>query len=153
LGEFVDLKQIKELMAAMQRAGMRRISIKEKTGFELELEAVTNAESARQESSGYVPYHHPIPPSFRDYLPPNIHPHTPTTSQAAAPEPIAVKTEEVKEDAQFITSPMVGTFYGASAPDQPSFIKVGDRVDAGTIVCIIEAMKEAQWNLVQNSLK
>ena len=40
-----------------------------------------------------------------------------------------------------ILSPMVGTFYPASDPDSPPFIKVGDVVDADTKVCIIEAMK------------
>lgn len=41
----------------------------------------------------------------------------------------------------FVTSPMVGTFYSSAAPDQPSFVKVGDKVNEETIVCIIEAMK------------
>jgi acetyl-CoA carboxylase biotin carboxyl carrier protein len=36
---------------------------------------------------------------------------------------------------------MVGTFYSSAAPDQPPFVKVGDRVDEHTVVCIIEAMK------------
>lgn len=40
-----------------------------------------------------------------------------------------------------VVSPMVGTFYSAPGPDQPSFVKVGDRVNEGTVVCIIEAMK------------
>ncbi len=41
----------------------------------------------------------------------------------------------------YVTSPMVGTFYGSPAPDQPSFVKVGDRVVEDTVVCIVEAMK------------
>lgn len=40
-----------------------------------------------------------------------------------------------------VTSPMVGTFYRASAPDRPPFVRVGDRVEAGQTICIIEAMK------------
>jgi acetyl-CoA carboxylase biotin carboxyl carrier protein len=40
-----------------------------------------------------------------------------------------------------IKSPMVGTFYRAPAPDEPSFAAVGDRVAVGQAVCIIEAMK------------
>lgn len=40
-----------------------------------------------------------------------------------------------------IKSPMVGTFYSASSPEDPSFVKVGDIVDEDTVVCIIEAMK------------
>ncbi|MEM8945527.1 MAG: acetyl-CoA carboxylase biotin carboxyl carrier protein [Planctomycetota bacterium] len=44
-------------------------------------------------------------------------------------------------DTTFITSPMVGTFYKSSSPDSPAFVNVGDRVNADTTVCILEAMK------------
>jgi len=57
----------------------------------------------------------------------------------AAPEPAAEKI--VAEDTQQITSPMVGTFYKSPSPDADAFVKVGDAVDEGTVVCIIEAMK------------
>ncbi|MEB3213307.1 MAG: acetyl-CoA carboxylase biotin carboxyl carrier protein [Leptolyngbyaceae bacterium] len=40
-----------------------------------------------------------------------------------------------------ITSPMVGTFYRAPAPDEAPFVSVGDRISTGQTVCIIEAMK------------
>ena len=40
-----------------------------------------------------------------------------------------------------ITSPMVGTFYGSPSPDSDPFVQVGDKVDEGTVICIIEAMK------------
>ncbi len=40
-----------------------------------------------------------------------------------------------------ITSPMVGTFYGAASPTSAAFIKVGQSIKAGDVVCIIEAMK------------
>ena len=40
-----------------------------------------------------------------------------------------------------ITSPMVGTFYRRPAPDQPAFVEVGQRVEAGETLCLIEAMK------------
>lgn len=40
-----------------------------------------------------------------------------------------------------INSPIVGTFYEASAPDTPAFVKVGDRIEPGKVVCIIESMK------------
>lgn len=42
---------------------------------------------------------------------------------------------------QFITSPMVGTYYGSPNPDSPAFVKVGDQVGPETVVCIVEAMK------------
>ena len=42
---------------------------------------------------------------------------------------------------EHITSPMVGTFYRAPAPDAPPYVEVGQEVDPETVVCIIEAMK------------
>lgn len=40
-----------------------------------------------------------------------------------------------------IESPMVGTFYSSPDPDSPPFVKVGDSIDTGTVVCLLEAMK------------
>lgn len=40
-----------------------------------------------------------------------------------------------------VKSPIVGTFYRSPAPEKPPYIKVGDRVDVGSVVCIVEAMK------------
>jgi acetyl-CoA carboxylase biotin carboxyl carrier protein len=40
-----------------------------------------------------------------------------------------------------VTSPIVGTFYNASSPSNPPFVKLGDRVEENTIICIVEAMK------------
>lgn len=54
------------------------------------------------------------------------------------------KTEdkaEAEPQGKAITSPMVGTFYSASAPDAPAFVEVGSEVKVGDVVCIIEAMK------------
>ena len=53
-----------------------------------------------------------------------------------AEEEVLLQTENL-----FITSPIVGTFYSAAAPDVPAFVKVGDQVKAGQTVCILEAMK------------
>ena len=57
-------------------------------------------------------------------------------SAPAAPAPAAAEPE-----GDAITAPMVGTFYAASAPEQPPFVKVGDRVRKGQPVCLLEAMK------------
>ncbi len=40
-----------------------------------------------------------------------------------------------------VTSPMVGTFYAAPSPTSPPFVRVGDRVQSGDVLCVIEAMK------------
>ena len=50
-------------------------------------------------------------------------------------------TIEMEPEGDAITAPMVGTFYAASAPEQPPFVKVGDRVRKGQPVCLLEAMK------------
>ncbi|GAB7386827.1 acetyl-CoA carboxylase biotin carboxyl carrier protein [Bacillaceae bacterium] len=69
----------------------------------------------------------------------------PQTS-APAPSAPAEKGEEPRKQEQEeklhpITSPMVGTFYRAPAPDADPYVKVGDRVQEDTVVCIVEAMK------------
>ena len=53
----------------------------------------------------------------------------------------AIKEEAVDKSQVFITSPMVGTFYIAPSPEDPPFIKVGDKIEKDTLVCVIEAMK------------
>lgn len=46
-----------------------------------------------------------------------------------------------EEDCKLVKSPMVGTFYGRPSPKQETFVKVGDKVKKGDILCIVEAMK------------
>ena len=75
--------------------------------------------------------------------------HPPVVAAGApmmAPQLAAVPTageaaKEEEEEQLFITSPIVGTFYSAPAPDAPAFVKVGDQVKNGQTVCILEAMK------------
>lgn len=60
--------------------------------------------------------------------------------QAAPSENVpAAKPEAVS--GRIITSPIVGTFYSSPSPEKPAFVKVGDSVNAGDVVCIIESMK------------
>ena len=65
---------------------------------------------------------------------------TPVAAAAtpATPPPAATGT---RSDLLEITAPMVGTFYRAPAPGEPPFIEVGNRIDVGQTVCILEAMK------------
>lgn len=58
-----------------------------------------------------------------------------------APAAVVEDAKEEEEEQLFITSPIVGTFYSAPAPDAPAFVKVGDQVKNGQTVCILEAMK------------
>jgi acetyl-CoA carboxylase biotin carboxyl carrier protein len=61
----------------------------------------------------------------------------------AAEEKPALPTQISPEKSQWaeVRSPMVGTFYRASAPDAAPYVRVGDLVEAGQVLCIIEAMK------------
>ena len=77
-------------------------------------------------------------------VPPQIVQAAPAVSpQAAAPSepPAAGREPDAGEAGPRITSPMVGTFYQAPGPDAKPFVSVGDVVEAGDVVCIIEAMK------------
>ena len=57
------------------------------------------------------------------------------------PTPTASEEKEDDTDLHRIVSPMVGTFYQAPSPDSEPYVKVGDRVDEKSVVCIVEAMK------------
>lgn len=118
----MDIKKIKELIAAMEKGGIKRIKIKDAKGYELELEKQSEAPSLE-----IVPQ------------------HTPAShfSSATAPRPPSEEITKEREEApgSFVTSPMVGTFYSAPSPDDPQYVKLGDEVDEETVVCIIEAMK------------
>lgn len=76
--------------------------------------------------------------------PPVVAAGVPAAPIAAAPAPVSVAAApaaEEEDEPLFITSPIVGTFYSAAAPDVPAFVRVGDQVKNGQTVCILEAMK------------
>ena len=73
--------------------------------------------------------------------PPVVAAGVPVAAPASAAVNTSVEAAEEEDDTLFITSPIVGTFYSAAAPDVPAFVKVGDQVKAGQTVCILEAMK------------
>ena len=112
----MDLERIKELVAYMEKVGLRRLCLREKDK-EIELER-----------EGASPMHYP---------PPSLHP----VVHQAFTAPHAAAGQPTEDAGNFITSPMVGTFYASPSPENPAFVKVGDTVEEGTVVCIIEAMK------------
>ena len=59
---------------------------------------------------------------------------------SAAPAPPAAEPAPA-EDLHIVKSPIVGTFYEAPSPGAPPFVKVGDTVEVGQVLCIVEAMK------------
>lgn len=66
-------------------------------------------------------------------------PEAPRTSAPSVPSQAAPPKAE--EDLHVVKSPIVGTFYESPSPGSPPFVKIGDTVEAGQILCIIEAMK------------
>lgn len=129
----MDIKQIKELMHLLEKSKLKKMTIKEKNGFELSLEkegeAVKDMElSLAAKQAMYHAMH-----------------QAPTFPSASADHIVSSKEEKSSASdhakSDFITSPMVGTFYASPAPGEAAFIKVGDKVDKDTVVCIIEAMK------------
>jgi len=72
-------------------------------------------------------------------------PHVAVSAAASGAQPVgappAVAPAPVEEDLHYVKSPIVGTYYEAPAPGAPPFIKVGDTVTQGQILCIVEAMK------------
>ncbi|MEO6130592.1 MAG: acetyl-CoA carboxylase biotin carboxyl carrier protein [Saprospiraceae bacterium] len=76
-------------------------------------------------------------------------PHQTSTSQPQSPAKTNVESEgngngpatQTKDNLIEVRSPIVGTFYRSSSPDKPVFVKPGDPIEVGTVLCIIEAMK------------
>lgn len=125
----------------MGRTGTRRLLIK-KEGFELELE--------RQENGAYKmiePIHEADEEAIMRQ---ENHALQRAASALSRGKEMPVQknahhmpSAEVVEDTAsvYVTSPMVGTFYSSPSPDDPSFVKVGDKIEKHSVVCIIEAMK------------
>lgn len=65
----------------------------------------------------------------------------PAAAAAVAIAPQKTEIAVAEETGNIVTSPIIGTFYASPAPDKPPFVKVGDTVSAGDVVCIIESMK------------
>lgn len=116
------------------------LATKEITEFEMEQQGVKirvrrgNSHSGNSSQvNGYAPSGMVIPSPA-----PIVVPAPPASTPAtAAPEPAGESTEGLF----VMKSPIVGTFYAAPAPNAPPFVKVGDRVQVGQVLCIIEAMK------------
>ncbi len=65
----------------------------------------------------------------------------PTAAAPAATEALAAPVAEVEDEGFLVAAPMVGTFYASSSPGAAPYVQVGDRVNEGDTLCIIEAMK------------
>ncbi len=115
----MNLEEIKELIRVFGRSKLGKLKVKDGE-FEIDME---------REGGDVVVAQAPQP--------------------AVAATPAALATQDVSgssvacddSSADFITSPMVGTFYASPSPDSPAFVSAGDRVKKGQTLCILEAMK------------
>jgi acetyl-CoA carboxylase biotin carboxyl carrier protein len=127
----MDIKQIQELIKIVSKSNIGELSI-EKDDFKI---TIKQKEEAVQHFSTPI-VHQPIPAP--QAIPQPV-PQSIVTSAAAAKTP-EIGTPKA-ENFLTITSPMIGTFYRQAGPGKPIFANVGDEVEEGQVVCIIEAMK------------
>ena len=116
----MNLEEIKELIRVFGRSKLGKLKVKDGE-FEVAMQ---------KEGSDVVVTTAPAAPQVA------------TAPVAEAPAQTAVATPVEEElSGEFITSPMVGTFYASPSPDSPPFVKAGDSVRKGQTLCILEAMK------------
>jgi acetyl-CoA carboxylase biotin carboxyl carrier protein len=113
--------RLKEIMEMMREFGVAELKLED--GEERLLLRRESAMAQRQPVAVAAAAPAPLP------VAPGPAQLAPAPAAAAAPAGHTVK------------SPMVGTFYAAPKPGAPNFVKVGDKVEVGTVLCIIEAMK------------
>lgn len=112
----MDIRKVKKLIELLEQSGMTEVEIHE------------GEESVRISRYGNTPAT-PVATAPAAVIPAA----SPTTTE---PAKTAINSNEHP-----ITSPMVGTFYASASPESNAFIKVGDHVNQGDIICIVEAMK------------
>jgi len=117
----MDIRKVKKLIELLEESGLA------------ELEITEGEESVRISRQ--------VPGAVMSYAPPPM----PTPAAAAAvpapgQAPLVAGAPEAPAGHK-VLSPMVGTYYEAPSPSSPAFVKVGDQVQVGDTLCIIEAMK------------
>ena len=118
----MDIRKVKKLIELLEESGIAELEIKE------------GEESVRISR-------HPtgVPVQMPAAIPQTVQP-TSETVTAAPPTASAPPASEVPEGHK-VLCPMVGTYYDAPSPNAEPFVKIGDEVNAGDTLCIIEAMK------------
>ena len=116
----MNLKEIKDLIKVFNGSDLNKMKVQDGE-FALTLEkGLPAAQAAQPAAASTVQTAAPV---------------------VSAPAPAAESEKKIPENAVYITSPMVGTFYRSPSPDSPPFVNVGDVVRKGQTLCIIEAMK------------
>ncbi len=137
----MNFKEIQELIKQINRTNIAEFKIKQQD-FEISIrtDKLTKNNKTTEVVHAAPQLIAPSMPQFPQATPP---PAAPTPAPAAESKPTVKEEAPAKDDSNYIEikSPMVGTFYRSSSPDKPAFVKVGDKVDVGSVVCIVEAMK------------
>jgi acetyl-CoA carboxylase biotin carboxyl carrier protein len=120
----MTIDEIRELLRIFNDSGVGELEL-ERGGERLRLR--------KAPAEGAVPAGAPPPLTVTSV------PATPPVSEAPAPPP--EKPPEPAPEQILVKSPIVGTFYESSKPDAPPFVQVGDAVEPGQTLCIIESMK------------
>jgi len=121
----MDIRKVKKLIELLEESNVQEIEIKE------------GEESVRISRGGAVaaaPVAYAPPPA-------PAAPAAAAQPAAAASEAPTAKAEPAAHSGTAVKSPMVGTFYRSPAPDAPAFVEVGQTVNKGDVICIVEAMK------------
>ena len=125
----MNVKEIRELADLVARRGLASLEL-EQEGFRLRIEGPRPVprDAGPAPASAYPA----VPVSWEEKV------HRPESSVSGAPD---APSPEVDAGLHLVTSPIVGTFYRAANPDADSFVAVGDTVEKGATLCIVEAMK------------
>lgn len=117
----MDIRKIKKLIELLEESGLAEIEISEGE------ESVRIARFSQGPASAPQPMQIPVP----------------AAGPVAGPAPAAAQaaTAPAARDENLVTAPMVGTFYASPAPGATAFVRVGQEVRVGQVLCIIEAMK------------
>ncbi|MFP4136190.1 MAG: acetyl-CoA carboxylase biotin carboxyl carrier protein [Candidatus Acetothermia bacterium] len=121
----LNLDQMKDLIELFEKSELAEISV---SGNDYE---VTLKKDSRHEK----------PVSAVDTSSRKVVKHEPEDREEVENRGETSTEEGEKEEGEFITSPIVGTFYRSPSPDEPAYVEEGDQVDEGDTVCVVEAMK------------
>lgn len=123
----MDLKLVKKLLDLISETELNEVSIEE-GDFKLKVKKTSDA------PAGSAPIHYQMPAQSS-----NPAPQPAASAPAASSAP--AESKDASADGDVVKSPIVGTFYGAPSPDSDPFVTVGDRIEKGQTLCIVEAMK------------
>lgn len=122
----MDIKEIQSLIKFVAKSGASEVK--------LETDDIKITIRTGSLNAGETTYVQSIPM-------PQAQVQAPVAPQAPVQAPAA--SEDAAEDSKYITikSPIIGTFYRKPSPDKPVFVEVGDSINSGDVLCVIEAMK------------